>query len=47
MLTVPVVLSVVPADPDDEDEDEPEVDNKSDLMKPFVPLCLTLDQPFD
>ena len=42
-LTVPVVFSVVV----DCDEDAPDSDRKSDLMKPSVPFCLTLDQPFD
>jgi len=27
--------------------DEVELVSRSDLMKPFVPLCLTLDHPFD
>jgi len=43
MLTVPVVFNV-PVDDPDEDDDEPDAERKSDLMNPFVPLCLTLDQ---
>jgi len=47
MLTVPVVRSVPVEDPDEDEDDEPDADSRSDLMKPFVPLCRTLDQPFD
>lgn len=39
-LTVPVVFNV-------EDWDEPDVDSRSDLIKPVAPLTLTLDQPSD
>ena len=44
-LTEPMVLSVAGAP--DEPPDAPDSDSKSDLIKPSVPLCLTLDHPFD
>jgi len=40
-LTTSVVLRVVGA------WDDPDSDSKSDLIKPSVSLCLTLDHPFD
>jgi len=43
-LTPVTVLNVAIAEPDEDDEDEPDADNRSDLIKPFVPLCLTFDQ---
>ena len=43
-LTLPTVWSVAMTWSDDEDVDEV---SRSDLIYPVVPLCLTLDHPFD